>query len=398
MATLETAPASANTGGVATGVSSLVAMGFEAEAATTAMAGAHGDINRALSSLLGEEQPPAAAEFTRRPSPAARTSRPVFNPRPLDDDTTAAYRFFRPPAREGASSGPDSNPFLQGFTLAPPGAPRSRPRHPAITRRQPADRPAIPSRRARATSAEREREAATQAATQQAEDHARGPSQGTRGSRRRQAAAEAEAEERPARRQRTAIDARSFFPGMHTHTLNFEMNVGGVPATVSTQVLHLPRGPDSRPPSPASIGAALDRASGSAQHRGGASGTDDAAEDGAEDARPDPFRFGPAMRAGGLAAGGPAPGALPFSFVFEIAQEVMRAAGNGQPATRGAKKEVVDALPTVKGGCTDETCPVCQDNFADKDEPTRMPCGHTFHLDCIKPWLAVSTQAICRCL
>ena len=369
----------------AAGVSSLVAMGFPEDQVTTALAENNGDINRALSSLVGEAQAPPSPQPTAQFMQAAHRE-PTLSARP---------------EREGApTSSPESNPFLRGLSAAmsrggpadPPAFPfmaeRSRPRHPAIA-----------SRRARATPAERE--AATQAATQ-AED-ARGPSQGTRGNRRRQA--ETAAEERPARRQRTTAEddgprgatLGSFF---RTHTLNFETNFGGVPATVTSQVLNLSNGPDGRPPFPASIERIAARAAAgaaAAQHRGGASGTDDGPD--SPDGRPDPFRFGPGIRMGQRAAGasGSPPPGLPLSFVFEIAQEVMRAAGDRQPDTRGAKKEIVDALPTVAGGCTDETCPVCQDNFTDKEEPTRMPCGHTFHLECLKPWLEEhNTCPTCR--
>lgn len=86
---------------------------------------------------------------------------------------------------------------------------------------------------------------------------------------------------------------------------------------------------------------------------------------------------------------------LSLAFVFEIAQEVMRAASS-QPPRRGAKKEVVNALPRVSG-CPDDVCLVCQDSFTTDERPARMPCGHKFHLDCLKPWLSEhNTCPTCR--
>ncbi|WOL18038.1 hypothetical protein Cni_G26831 [Canna indica] len=64
--------------------------------------------------------------------------------------------------------------------------------------------------------------------------------------------------------------------------------------------------------------------------------------------------------------------------------------------TPPAKKEAVDALPTVK---IEETlgCSVCLEDFEIGTEAKEMPCKHKFHSDCILPWLELhSSCPVCR--
>jgi E3 ubiquitin-protein ligase RNF115/126 len=64
--------------------------------------------------------------------------------------------------------------------------------------------------------------------------------------------------------------------------------------------------------------------------------------------------------------------------------------------TRAAKKEAVDALPTVN---IQEVlgCSVCLENFEMGTEAKEMPCHHKFHSHCILPWLELhSSCPICR--
>lgn len=64
--------------------------------------------------------------------------------------------------------------------------------------------------------------------------------------------------------------------------------------------------------------------------------------------------------------------------------------------TPPAKKEAIDALPTVK---IEETlgCSVCLEDFAIGMEAKEMPCKHKFHRDCILPWLELhSSCPVCR--
>lgn len=64
--------------------------------------------------------------------------------------------------------------------------------------------------------------------------------------------------------------------------------------------------------------------------------------------------------------------------------------------TPPAKKEAVDALPTV----TIEknlNCSVCLDDFEIGSEAREMPCKHKFHSGCILPWLELhSSCPVCR--
>ncbi|KAG2772583.1 hypothetical protein PC129_g8049 [Phytophthora cactorum] len=66
-----------------------------------------------------------------------------------------------------------------------------------------------------------------------------------------------------------------------------------------------------------------------------------------------------------------------------------------------AAKEVVEKLPKVKitqvevDGSAE--CPVCKDSFAVDDEVHRLPCEHSFHPDCILPWLKQHNSCpVCR--
>lgn len=64
--------------------------------------------------------------------------------------------------------------------------------------------------------------------------------------------------------------------------------------------------------------------------------------------------------------------------------------------TPPAKKEAVDALPTVK---VEEnlSCSVCLEDFARGEEAREMPCKHRFHSGCILPWLELhSSCPVCR--
>ena len=66
--------------------------------------------------------------------------------------------------------------------------------------------------------------------------------------------------------------------------------------------------------------------------------------------------------------------------------------------SKGAAAHALEAALTVcklcgvasrgGGGCADEQCAVCRDEFADDQcEVAVLPCGHFFHPECIRPWL-----------
>lgn len=53
-------------------------------------------------------------------------------------------------------------------------------------------------------------------------------------------------------------------------------------------------------------------------------------------------------------------------------------------------------LPTTSSG-TRPTCPICTDDFEPDVKACRLPCGHSFHTDCIFPWLRrTCTCPLCR--
>ncbi|KAL4591259.1 hypothetical protein LXL04_004217 [Taraxacum kok-saghyz] len=65
--------------------------------------------------------------------------------------------------------------------------------------------------------------------------------------------------------------------------------------------------------------------------------------------------------------------------------------------TPPAKKEAVEAMPTVKIQEDSFQCSVCLEDFQIGDEAKEMPCKHRFHGDCIVPWLDLhSSCPVCR--
>lgn len=71
----------------------------------------------------------------------------------------------------------------------------------------------------------------------------------------------------------------------------------------------------------------------------------------------------------------------------------------GRQGTPPAKKEAVEAMPTVEiaSGNDDDSCPVCLEDFAAGERAREMPCRHRFHANCIVPWLEMhSSCPVCR--
>ncbi|KQK03896.1 E3 ubiquitin-protein ligase SIRP1 [Brachypodium distachyon] len=78
----------------------------------------------------------------------------------------------------------------------------------------------------------------------------------------------------------------------------------------------------------------------------------------------------------------------------------------GRQGTPPAKKEAVEALPTVEvvgAGAGDDdgdgaaTCAVCLDDYAPGECARELPCRHRFHSKCILPWLQMhSSCPVCR--
>ncbi|KAL6627711.1 hypothetical protein ACP70R_031437 [Stipagrostis hirtigluma subsp. patula] len=73
----------------------------------------------------------------------------------------------------------------------------------------------------------------------------------------------------------------------------------------------------------------------------------------------------------------------------------------GRHGTPPAKKEAVEAMPTVEvtGGDGEDTasCPVCLEDYEAGERAREMPCKHKFHSKCIVPWLEMhSSCPVCR--
>ena len=97
--------------------------------------------------------------------------------------------------------------------------------------------------------------------------------------------------------------------------------------------------------------------------------------------------------------GGPAPaGDLFNDMLHRMFQEHQHEAPSNPPASTAA----VASLPSFRADeafCAESTeaCSVCQDSWAVEDECTRMPCEHTFHSECLAPWLRQhNTCPTCR--
>jgi len=66
---------------------------------------------------------------------------------------------------------------------------------------------------------------------------------------------------------------------------------------------------------------------------------------------------------------------------------------------QGLKKEKIEALPTQRASTSDcsEQCVVCLENYTKGQVMRVLPCGHSFHRQCIDKWLERSTTCpICK--
>lgn len=66
----------------------------------------------------------------------------------------------------------------------------------------------------------------------------------------------------------------------------------------------------------------------------------------------------------------------------------------GPPRVPPASKEVVEKLPVIvfseemlKKFGADAECCICKENLVIGDKMQELPCKHTFHPPCLKPWL-----------
>ncbi|KAL9657424.1 hypothetical protein ABK040_016694 [Willaertia magna] len=72
---------------------------------------------------------------------------------------------------------------------------------------------------------------------------------------------------------------------------------------------------------------------------------------------------------------------------------------SGHRGTPPADQETMKKMKVRKATQEDTsiTCAVCQDNAKEGDELMELPCGHTYHKDCVTPWLERHANCpVCR--
>ncbi|KAJ0407408.1 hypothetical protein ATCC90586_003818 [Pythium insidiosum] len=100
---------------------------------------------------------------------------------------------------------------------------------------------------------------------------------------------------------------------------------------------------------------------------------------------------------GGLASD---PGDYAFGNLSQVINQLMQNDPNRHGAPP-ASKGVVDQLPKHKVTQSEvdanAECPVCKDPFVVDDDAQELPCAHSFHPDCILPWLKQHNSCpVCR--
>jgi len=114
--------------------------------------------------------------------------------------------------------------------------------------------------------------------------------------------------------------------------------------------------------------------------------------------------FGRSLFIGAAGGGGEHGVALGDYFLGTGLDALVQQLTEGDPGRQGtppAKKEAVEAMPTVEiaGGNGDDaaSCPVCLEDYAPGERAREMPCRHRFHANCIVPWLEMhSSCPVCR--
>jgi len=73
-----------------------------------------------------------------------------------------------------------------------------------------------------------------------------------------------------------------------------------------------------------------------------------------------------------------------------------------EPSEKPTSPEAMEKLPVVEFGhdhslAAEDGCVVCQEHFVLGELTTQLPCGHTFHRECVMPWLEKhNTCPTCR--
>ena len=73
----------------------------------------------------------------------------------------------------------------------------------------------------------------------------------------------------------------------------------------------------------------------------------------------------------------------------------------GDDEMPGASRQFIDSLPDAGiADLKDDKCAICLSRMHVRDEERSvkiLPCSHTFHADCIKPWITrVATCPLCK--
>lgn len=91
-----------------------------------------------------------------------------------------------------------------------------------------------------------------------------------------------------------------------------------------------------------------------------------------------------------------APRDLLDSMITEIALNYQGPSG-APPASESAVRSLPRRKITEEDVAREETCPVCLEQYKLEEEMCGMPCDHSFHTDCLIPWLRNHNNCpICR--
>jgi hypothetical protein len=86
---------------------------------------------------------------------------------------------------------------------------------------------------------------------------------------------------------------------------------------------------------------------------------------------------------------------------LERAMAAQRGGDAGAPSPLARGRLIATALPGSAVACADDdacsgdVCSVCLDSYTAGQMVRRLRCAHTFHADCIEPWLEAHTTCPC---
>lgn len=106
------------------------------------------------------------------------------------------------------------------------------------------------------------------------------------------------------------------------------------------------------------------------------------------------FNGGNGGNSGRSGSRGNGPGSIP-----DVDIDFFDLIGPGDIPQHGVVDSVIDSLPLkiIPKSERSELCPICHENFVNSKFAKSLPCGHTYHSQCINEWLSRSTKcAVCR--